>query len=156
MKLILTTPLAVVVEADDVRHVRAEDETGAFGVSPRHADLLTVLAVSVLTWQDREGHEHHVAVRGGVLSVREGRLVEVATPEAVLVEGGADLAALERAVLARFRARAETEESAHGSVERLRMAALRRLYEYLQGGREILSGAPIDNGTDGATGGPVR
>ncbi|HEX2573602.1 MAG TPA: F0F1 ATP synthase subunit epsilon [Polyangia bacterium] len=155
MKLVLTTPLAVIVEADDVRAVRAEDETGAFGISPRHADLLTVLAVSVLTWQDREGHEHHVAVRGGVLSVREGRLVEVATPEAVVVEGGADLAALERAVLARFRARSETEESAHGSVERLRVAALRRLYEYLQGGREILPGVPV-HGSGGGEGGPAR
>ena len=36
MNLIVTTPLAVVVDAGDVTHVRAEDETGAFGVLGGH------------------------------------------------------------------------------------------------------------------------
>ena len=46
MKLSVATPLALVVEADDVRHLRAEDDTGAFGILPGHADFLTALAVS--------------------------------------------------------------------------------------------------------------
>ena len=44
MKLRITLPTAVVAEFDDVLHVRAEDASGAFGILPRHADLLTVLA----------------------------------------------------------------------------------------------------------------
>ena len=52
MRLTVTTPLAIVVEADDVAHLRAEDETGAFGILPGHADFLTALAVSVVTWRD--------------------------------------------------------------------------------------------------------
>ncbi len=55
MKLIVTTPSAVVVEADSVHHVRAEDETGAFGILPDHADFLTVLAISVITWERSDG-----------------------------------------------------------------------------------------------------
>jgi len=32
VRLAVTTPAGVVVDADDVRHVRAEDATGAFGI----------------------------------------------------------------------------------------------------------------------------
>ena len=59
MKLTVTTPLAIVVEADDVVHLRAEDETGAFGILPGHADFLTALAVSVVSWRDASGTEDH-------------------------------------------------------------------------------------------------
>ena len=44
MRLTVTTPLAIVAEADDVAHLRAEDDTGAFGILPGHADFLTALA----------------------------------------------------------------------------------------------------------------
>ena len=64
-----------------------------------HADFLTVLAMSVVTWRDATGNEHHVAVRGGVLMVRDGDTVEVATREAV---GEETLDRLEAAVLRRF------------------------------------------------------
>ena len=69
MRLLVTTPMAVIVDADSVRHVRAEDETGAFGILPGHADFITALAVSVITWRNGTDEEHHVAVRGGVLTV---------------------------------------------------------------------------------------
>ena len=58
MRLRIATPTVLVVEAEDVGHVRAEDETGAFGILPGHGDFLTVLATSVLTWRDRSGSEH--------------------------------------------------------------------------------------------------
>ncbi len=83
MKLTVATPLALVVEADDVRHLRAEDETGAFGILPGHADFLTALAVSVASWRDAAGAEHHVALRGGMLAVRGGDTIAIASPEAV-------------------------------------------------------------------------
>ncbi len=72
MKLNVSTPLAIVVDADDLVYLRAEDETGAFGILPGHADFLTALAVSVMTWRDRTGVEHYIAVRGGILEVRGG------------------------------------------------------------------------------------
>ncbi|MEJ2130708.1 MAG: F0F1 ATP synthase subunit epsilon, partial [Gammaproteobacteria bacterium] len=66
MRLVVTTPISVVVDEADVRHVRAEDESGAFGILPGHADFVTVLAISVITWRSHRDEEHHVAVRGGV------------------------------------------------------------------------------------------
>ena len=80
VRLTVATPLAIVVEADDVAHLRAEDETGAFGILAGHADFLTALAVSVLSWRDDRGAEYHIAVRGGMLEVRDGRTIAVATP----------------------------------------------------------------------------
>jgi F-type H+-transporting ATPase subunit epsilon len=139
MKLVVTTPTAIVLEAEDVRHVRAEDETGAFGILPGHDDFLTVLSVSVITWRDREGEEHHVAVRGGLLTVRDGALVEVATRGAV---GERDLERLGHAVLEIFEQEIRSEESARVSTEQLHIAAMRQLQRYLDAGRHPLGGMP--------------
>lgn len=87
MRLTVTTPLAIVVDAGDAAHLRAEDATGAFGILPGHADFLTALAPSVVSWRDTAGREHHVAVRGGMLRVHGGDTVAVASPEAVPGEG---------------------------------------------------------------------
>src|SRR5208282_1229111 len=83
MKLTVTTPLAVAAEDSGVAHLRAEDETGAFGILPGHADFLTVLSVSVATWRDSQGAEHHVALRSGMLQVRDGKTITIATREAI-------------------------------------------------------------------------
>jgi len=92
VRLTVITPLAIIVEAGDVVHLRAEDETGAFGILSGHADFLTALAVSVVSWRDGHGVEHHVAVRGGILEVCGGKTIAVATPEGELIElvGGAE------------------------------------------------------------------
>lgn len=128
MKLVVTTPLALVVEADEVAHLRAEDETGAFGILPGHADFLTTLGPSVMSWRDRRGAEHHVAVRSGVLEVRGGRTVSVATREAIVDD---DLHRLEAEALAAFRRRAEEEKAAHTDAQRLYLAAVRRICRIL-------------------------
>jgi len=109
VRLTVTTPLAIVVESDDVAHLRAEDETGAFGILPGHANFLTALAVSVASWRDDRGAEHHVAVRGGMLEVRGGNAIAIASPEAV---SGEDLHQLETEVLARFRRQLAEEQAA--------------------------------------------
>ncbi|MDE2450566.1 MAG: F0F1 ATP synthase subunit epsilon [Gammaproteobacteria bacterium] len=129
MRLIVTTPLATVVEIECATHVRAEDPSGAFGILPGHADFLTALAVSVLTWRGTEGREHHVAVRGGVLSVRGGNSVLIATPEAV---AGDDLHQLESEVLTRFRQQLEAERAAHTEAQRLHLAAIRQIMRLLR------------------------
>lgn len=132
MKLLVTTPMAVVMDAPEVRYVRAEDETGAFGILPGHADFITVLAVSVLSWRDRSDEEHHIAVRRGVLTVRNGN-VEVATREAV---GEDTLQELGHAVLARFEEEERSEEESRVSASRLQLAAIRQLQRYLEAGRQ--------------------
>lgn len=129
MRLIVTTPLATVVEFEGATHVRAEDPSGAFGILRGHADFLTALAVSVLTWREAQGREHHVAVRGGVLSVRGGNSVLIATPEAV---AGDDLHQLESEVLTRFRQQLEAERAAHTEAQRLHLAAIRQIMRLLR------------------------
>ena len=63
--------------------VRAEDATGSFGILPRHADFLTSLAISVVSWESGDTTRHYCAVRRGVLTVRGGHDIAVATREAV-------------------------------------------------------------------------
>ena len=82
MRLQVVTPLEVAVDADDVASLRAEDTTGAFGILPRHADFVTSLAISVVTWHDVAGAEHRIAVRGGVLRVQNGDFIQIATRQA--------------------------------------------------------------------------
>jgi F-type H+-transporting ATPase subunit epsilon len=129
VKLTVATPLAIVVEAVDIAHLRAEDETGAFGILPGHAVFLTALPVSVVTWRDRGGKEHYVAVRGGMLEVQGGDMIAIATREAV---PGDDLQHLESDVLVRFRRQLAEEQTAHMDAQRLYLAAIRRIYETLR------------------------
>lgn len=132
MRLTVTTPLAIVVEAEDVTHLRAEDETGAFGILPGHADFLTALAVSVVSWRNGQGAEHHVAVHGGMLEVRGGADIAIATREAV---PGDDLHQLETEVLIRFRREVAEEQAARTDAKRLYFAAIRQICRFFRPGR---------------------
>jgi F-type H+-transporting ATPase subunit epsilon len=129
MKLTVTTPLAIVAKADGVAHLRAEDNTGAFGILRGHADFLTALAFSVVSWRDQGGAEHHIAVRGGMLGASGGNTITIATREAVADD---DLHRLEREVLASFQRRNEEEVTARTDAQRLYLAAIRQIYRYLR------------------------
>lgn len=139
MKLTVTTPLAIVVEVSDVAHLRAEDDTGAFGILPGHADFLTALAVSVASWRDDRGVEHHVALRGGMLEVSDGDAIEIATPEAVRAD---DLHRLESEVLAKFRRQLVEEQVARTDAQRLYLAAIRQIARFLRTERAPAMSAP--------------
>ena len=133
MRLTVTTPLAIVVETGDVAHLRAEDETGAFGILPGHADFLTALAVSVVSWRNAEGAQHHIAVRGGMLEMTGGDRIAIATREAI---AGDDLHRLETDVLAAFRHGREEERTARVDAQRLYLAAIRRICRVLRSERD--------------------
>lgn len=142
MKLRVTTPLVIAVDVEDVRHVRVEDATGAFGIQRGHASFVSILAVSVATWRDANGREHHVAVRGGVLSVA-GDVVAIATREAVT---GDDLLQLERDVITRFRREEQLEQTARGGIARLETAVIRRISEYVRGERPRFITPGVEDG----------
>lgn len=129
MRLRITTPTAVVCDASEVVHLRAEDASGTFGVLAGHTDFLTVLETSVVSWRQTDGHEHHCAVRGGVLTVSSGREIAIATREAVVSD---DLAALERDVIRAMERRAGEEESARTATARLHLGAIRRMFADLR------------------------
>lgn len=132
MRLMVTTPVDVILNADEVAHVRAEDESGSFGILPGHADFLTALTASVIAWRDAAARERYVAVRGGLLRVRGGDTIEIASREAM---AGDDLHALESAVMTRYRLSSEAEEAARAQAARLQMAAIRQIISYLRGHR---------------------
>jgi F-type H+-transporting ATPase subunit epsilon len=132
MKLMIVTPLEIPVPGDDVTYVRAEDATGSFGLQPRHASMVTALAISVVSWRRADGGERHAAVRGGVLSVA-GDTVSIATREAVIDR---DLDRLQREVLARFRRAADETARARVDEQRLHAAAIRNIQRLLRPGRQ--------------------
>ena len=128
----MTTPLAIIIQADDVTHLRAEDETGAFGILPGHADFLTALTISVVSWCDQVNAEHHLAVRGGTLEVIGGKLIRIATREAIADD---DLHRLESEVLISFKRCSDEEQTARIDARRLYLAAIRQICRFLQSER---------------------
>jgi F-type H+-transporting ATPase subunit epsilon len=124
MRLVITTPMAVIADITDVVHVRAEDESGSFGILEHHDEFLTALAVSVVSWRQASGREGHCAVRGGVLSVSGGKEVAIATRQAVM---GDDLGHLADKVIAELKREAEQDEAAWTHSARMRLRVLREL-----------------------------
>ena len=130
MKLTVTTPMAVVLETDAAQSLRAEDESGGFGVLSGHADFLTALSASVMSWRDGAGTDHYIALRGGVLEVKNnGTEIVVATREAVC---GDDLGQLQAQVLADYRRRQEEEKTAHTDAQRLYLSAIKYIFRHLR------------------------
>jgi F-type H+-transporting ATPase subunit epsilon len=129
MRLLITDPTSVVADYADIVAVRAEDASGSFGILDRHTDLLTALAVSVVQWRHTGGRLGYCAVRRGVLSVRGGTDVTIATRQAQL---GDDLDHLESTVLARFNADLDLERSERVAATRLHMAAIRQIIATLR------------------------
>jgi F-type H+-transporting ATPase subunit epsilon len=129
MKLRIITPLSVAVDEDGVLAVRAEDDSGSFGILPGYADFLTSLSISVVSWKSGDGARHFAAIRHGVLTVRGGQNVSIATREAIL---GNDLATLDETVLKQFQADAETERSANVESTRMQLAAIRQIVSHLR------------------------
>lgn len=127
MRLLVTTPTRTVVRDEDVRHIRAEDDSGAFGILSGHAELVTALSISVVMWRDKQGVERFVAVRGGLLRVRRPDDVEIATREAVV---GDELRQLESEVVTRFRLEEETATAERAGETKMQLAAIRQLYDF--------------------------
>jgi F-type H+-transporting ATPase subunit epsilon len=140
MRLLITTPTSVVLDNPNVIAVRAEDESGGFGILNGHADFLTALTVSVVSWQHADNRRRFCAVRHGVLSVTQGNEVAIATPEAIL---GDDLDHLEQVVLTELRESIEAERIARTESVRLQMKAIRQIVRYLRPQRPgIFGGGP--------------
>lgn len=128
LHLVLSTPTEVVIDEPRVRALRAEDETGSFGIRPGHADFVTALVPTVLRWRTADEAERYAAVGPGVLMVHGGRQVRIACREAV---PGTSLETLEaevarhRAELLEARRRATVEET------RLETRAIRQIIRLL-------------------------
>ena len=129
MRLLITTPTAIVVDESNVSSVRAEDDSGSFGILRGHADLLTALNISIVSWHAADNRVRYCAVRRGVLSATGGTEVAIATREAI---AGDDLDHLEAIVLDEFRERSETERASRTESLQLQMKAIRQIVRYLR------------------------
>jgi F-type H+-transporting ATPase subunit epsilon len=138
MRLLMTTPTVVVIDDPEVTAVRAEDESGSFGILTGHADFLTALTVSVVAWHRTDGLQHYCAVRRGVLRVSAGSEVAIATREAI---SGDDLDHLEQVVVAKLRSALESERAARTESLQLQMKAIRQIVRYLRPERTDILGA---------------
>lgn len=138
MRLLITTPTSVVVDQQDVVAIRAEDESGSFGILQGHADFLTALTVSVVSWHGAAAAQQFCAVRRGLLSVSAGNEVAIATRAAIVSD---DLAQLERVILAQFREDFEAEQTARTDSLQLQMQAIRQIVRYLRPKRSGIFGA---------------
>lgn len=93
--LIVSTPYSVLVDEPDVKSIRADDDSGGFGIWPGHADLLTVTQDTVVRWRLANGEFRYCAVRSGVLMSLGGAVVRIACREGVC---GDDLDLLQQVV----------------------------------------------------------
>ena len=138
MRLLITDPTAVVVDHADVTSLRAEDESGSFGIlagSCRPADGAAGLG-RVLAACRRQSRLLRGAARGVECARR--RQIAIATREA---QRGDDLDTLEASVLTRFRAEAEAERAGRVAATRLHTQAIRRIVDALRPERQQEIGA---------------
>ncbi len=144
LQLIIATPAKLLIDADDIVSLRAEDESGAFGVLPGHADLLTVLPPSIVRWTDEHGATRYCAMSGGVLRVAGGRRVAIACRRGAI---GNDLSELQAEIEAQRSAEVDADRKARVEQTRLHARALRQLMRYLRPG-----GRPLGDGEGPFTG----
>lgn len=132
LHLTIATPMEVLVDEPAATSVRAEDESGGFGILPGHTDFLTALPASVVRWRGPDGVLHFCALRAGLMTVSEGQRVAIACREGIL---GDDLAALE-AQVAKLRAEeADAERRTRVEQMRLHARAVRQLMRLLRPGQ---------------------
>lgn len=134
MRLLITDPARIVADHTDVASIRAEDASGSFGILSGHADFLTTLEISVVSWRHADGRQGFCAVRQGILTVRGGQEVKVATREAHV---GTDLDQLESDVLVGYRAHIDADRTSRTAATRLRTEAIRQMVAALRGGTSV-------------------
>lgn len=128
MRLAIVTPLFIAVAEDEVVSITAEDESGSFGIWPKHADFVTVLTISVVGWKCRDGSQRYCAVRGGTLTMTGGDNVTITSREAI---PGDDIGNLDQVVIARFVSEDDAEKSERVDLTRMQLAAIRQVVSHL-------------------------
>lgn len=148
LHLLVATPDRVLVDEGAVASVRAEDESGCFGILPGHTEFLTVLTPSVLHWRTTEGRLGHCAVEGGVLTVSDGRTVSIACRRG---EVGDDLAALAARIRRRRDEESDADRRTRVDAMRLHALAVRRLVRaFRRDGGEAGPATPFETDAGGA------
>jgi len=122
MTLKVWTPTGLVLD-EEIGRLKAESETGWFGVLPRHVDFVTSLVPGILKYELRDRQPGYLAIDRGVL-VKCGPVVSVSARNAVR---GGSLETLRNAVREQFRKRAEKEQASRKFEAKLEADLVRRL-----------------------------
>lgn len=125
MKLKVMVPTHIFLDTR-VQKIIAEGANGFFGLLPGHVDFVTALASGILSFQDENGQEQHMAVMEGVL-VKKGDTVYVSTRRAVK---DADLASLKNTVENDFLKQRQREKNMRTSASRIEAGFIRRFLEF--------------------------
>jgi len=136
LSLTIATPARVVVDGLAIVSLRAEDESGGFGIHVGHVDMVTLLSASVVRWTTPDGIAHFCAVDGGVLIASNGATVSIACREAV---PGESLQGLEAQVHDTRETQLDAMRRARVEQTRLHAHAVRQMLRYLrpQGARRV-------------------
>ena len=138
LHLTIATPAKMLFDGEQVTALRAEDESGSFGILPGHIDFLTVLTPSVLRWHGADGQMHYCAVEEGVLSVRSGRDITIACRDGVLSDS---LEALELQIQVAREKRLDAVRRSRVEQTRVHAQAVRQLLHYLRPGKRSENGS---------------
>ncbi|MBC8751123.1 MULTISPECIES: F0F1 ATP synthase subunit epsilon [Paraburkholderia] len=128
LTLTIATPSRVWFDAVEIVSLRAEDESGSFGIRTRHADYVTLLTPSVVRWTCADGATRYCAVDGGVLLVSRGAEVSIACREAI---PGDSLESLEAGVRRHHAVEDDAARRARVDQLRLHARAVRQMLRYL-------------------------
>lgn len=133
LTLTIATPARVWFDAVEIVSLRAQDESGSFGIRAGHADFVTLLTPSVVRWTEAGGatRTRYCAVDGGVLMVARGVQVSIACREAI---AGDALDRLEDAVREYHAAEEDAARRARVDQLRLHARAVRQMLRYLHPG----------------------
>lgn len=125
MKLKVMVPTHIFLDVQ-VKKIVAEGLNGSFGMLPRHVNFVTALTSGILSFEEVNGQEQHMAVMGGVL-VKKGDTVFVSTRRAVK---DADLASLKETVENDFFQQRQREKTMRTSASRIEAGFIRRFMEF--------------------------
>ena len=148
MKLVVATPTEIVEDVDDIVSVRANDDTGAFGIQPGHADFLTVLPISVVSWRTKT-RSGVVVIRGGILTVQGGSRIDIAARGAWREDQLSDLGS---SAIAELQREDSDEDVTRKSEHRLHLATMRQIERLLRGARKETTTPRLDAGASPGAG----
>jgi F-type H+-transporting ATPase subunit epsilon len=131
LALTIATPSRVLVDEAGIASLRAEDESGGFGVLPGHADLVSALPSSVVRWRGPKGPWRYCVVGDAVFAVTGGARVDIACRSGLV---GDDLDALMGQAEASRAAELDAARRARVEQTRLHAQAIRRLMRLLHPG----------------------
>ncbi len=128
LHLTIVTPTDLVLDRLPVAALRAEDESGCFGMLAGHADLMTTMHETILRWHLADGTAGYCAVSGALLVVTGGCDVRVTAREVLL---GDRLEMLAAAVESHRNAETEAMRRVRVDATRLHARAVRSLVAHL-------------------------